>query len=211
MASFWDLVNEIKAETTGSVEIAVGGEPIPDGTTALSVVVEAKWQTAFERSDEFLSVQWEVLEPESLRGRKTFVKHWVKDLDTSAKTTEDAERKLKNAMRVFAGMDFNAGGRIVKHLSEKQAWPTIEQINMALANKPMLVHFKEWEMNGNRGNWISAAWPKGEKEVKVGGGMKPRASSAPVRQQAQTSSSDDWGRSSTSSRASNALDDEIPF
>lgn len=210
--SFWDLVNEIKSETTGSVEIAVGGEPIPDGTTALAAVVEAKWQKGFEQDGEFLSIQWEVLEPESLRGRKTFVKHWIKDLDASAKTTEDAERKQKNAMRVFAGVDFNAGGRIVKFLSEKQAWPTIEQINMALAGKPMLVHFKEWEFNGSSGNWISAAWPKGEKEIKVGGGMKPRASSASVRQQATSSSSDDWGRSaSTSSRASNALDDDIPF
>lgn len=207
--SFWDLVSEVKSETTGAVEIAVSFDPIPDGTTALAQVVAAKWKKAFQREDEYLEIQWEVLEPASLRGRKFFAKHWIKDEDMSQLDAEKRKKKLKNAFTLFANIDFNAGGKIVSYMSSKQSWPSEDNINVALANKPMLIHVKEWEMAGNRGNWISAVWAKGAKETVEGKGAAPKAS-AP----AKGGYDDNWGGARAQSQPmsqANAQDDDIPF
>lgn len=209
--SFWDLVSEVKSETTGAVEIAVSFDPIPDGTTALAQVVAAKWKKAFQREDEFLEIQWEVLEPASLRGRKFFAKHWIKDEDMSQLDAEKRKKKLKNAFTLFANIDFNAGGKIVSYMSSKQSWPSEDNINVALANKPMLIHVKEWEMAGNRGNWISAVWAKGAKEAVEGKGAAPKSSGGGSSYAAH----DDWGSPATPQdrmNANTALDDsDIPF
>lgn len=203
--SFWDLVNEVKAEATGSVEISTSFEPIPDGTTALAHVVAAKWKKAFEREDEFLEVQWEIVEPASLRGRKFFNKHWIKDEDSSQQDEEKRKKKLTNAFKMFANIDYNAGGKIVNYMSSKRDWPSEDNINVALIGKDMLIHIKEWETNENRGNWISAVWAKGAKEPQEGKGAAPKPASK----------DDGWGspaQNRAASRMPDAADmDDVPW
>lgn len=203
--SFWDLVSEVKAETTGSVEISTSFEPIPDGTTALAHVVAAKWKKAFEREDEFLEVQWEVVEPASLRGRKFFNKHWVKDEDSSQQDEAKRKKKLANAFKLFANMDYNAGGKIVDFMARRHDWPSEDNINSALIGKDMLIHIKEWDMGGNRGNWISAVWAKGTKEAQEGKGAAPKPAAR----------DDGWGspaQQATASRMPDAADlDDVPW
>lgn len=172
--SIWDFIDEVKAETTGTAEISVSFEVIPDGSTVLAQVVSAKWKKAFEREEQYLEVQWEVLEPAALSGRKFFNKHWIKDEDSSQKDAEKRAKKLKNAFGLFANIDHNAGGKIVNYMIQKKDWPVEDNINIALANKPMLIHVKEWAMGDNKGNWISAVWAKGAKETAVGKGSAPK-------------------------------------
>jgi hypothetical protein len=200
--SFWDLSDGGTArDTEAEYEIPSGNlDPIPDGSTVLAMIDEAKWDTKDDA--QFISLRWSVLSPDEYKNRKVFHKLWVTDDDPNAKDASAAAKKRDKARRMLAAIDANAGGKLTK----KEGAPTDESLTACLANKPMTVKVMEWSMPDReqmgefiRGNWISAVGPRNKGiDVKP---PKPPAASA--------------GRSSMprggAPMAGAIDDDEIPF
>jgi hypothetical protein len=173
--SFWNTSSgEDAAKTGGEYEVATSMEPIPEGSSVLAMIDEAKWdQTA--NADEYVSLRWNVLAPEQFKNRKVFQKLWVTDHDPNAKDSTKAIAKTDKARKMLAAIDANAGGK----LTAKDARPTTDDLTMALCDKPMVITLGVWESNqgGNGGNWVMAVAPK-SKELKVGtakAASKPKA------------------------------------
>jgi hypothetical protein len=162
--SFWDLSDGGNAADTGTdFEIPGGGnmDPIPDGSSVLAMIDEAKWSKKDEA--EFISLRWTVLSPDEYKNRKVFQKLWVTDDDPSAKDADKAATKRDKARRMLAAIDANAGGK----MSQKPGTPTDETLTACLSNKPMIIKCMVWEMPDREspgafisGNWISAVSPK---------------------------------------------------
>lgn len=171
--SFWNTSSgEDAAKTGGEYEVATSMEPIPEGSSVLAMVDEAKWdQTA--NADEYVSLRWTVLAPEAFKNRKVFQKLWVTDHDPNAKDSTKAIAKTDKARKMLAAIDANAGGK----LTAKDARPSTDDLTMALCDKPMVITLGVWESNngGNGGNWVMAVAPK-SKELKVG---TPKAAGKP--------------------------------
>ena len=196
--SFWDLSDgETAANTSGEFEIPSGNmEPIPDASSVLAMIDEAKWDDRDDAS--YISLRWTVLSPDEYKNRKVFHKLWVTDDDPNAKDADKAAKKRDKARRMLAAIDANAGGKLTK----KEGSPTDDTLTACLTNKPMIIKCMEWSMPDRdqpgefiRGNWISAVGPK-SKGIDVKEAKAPKASMA---QRAQGT-----GHSLD-------LDDEIPF
>ena len=194
--SFWDLSDDKSAADTGKEFDGGGGsmEPIPDGSSVLAMPDEAKWDTDKE-NNEFLSIRWTVVKPEQFLNRKVFQKLWLSDDDPKAK---DPVKKRDKAKRMFAAIDANAGGKLLK----KQSKPTDDELALALTNKMMVIRVHVWEMEGDKGamsgNWVAAVSAK-DKELRIGASASPKAqarTNMPSRQ-APAFDSD--------------LDDDVPF
>ena len=175
MSDFWGLSDDTSAADTGKEFDGGGGnfDPIPDGSNVLAVVDEAKWD---EKNDaEFISLRWSVLQPPEYANRKIFSKLWVTDLDPSAKDKDKATKKRDRARRMLAAIDANAGGR----LTAKPEKPTTDSMMLHLANKPMVICCRVWEIQDREtggtisGNWVSAISPKSK-----GVDVKPAAQKA---------------------------------
>jgi hypothetical protein len=193
--SFWDLSDGGTAADTGTdFEIPSGNlDPIPDGSSVLAMIDEAKWD---ERDGaEYISLRWTVLAPDEYKNRKIFQKLWVTDDDPSANDSDKAAKKRDKARRMLAAIDANAGGK----LTRKPGKPSDDDLTSCLTNKPMIVKAMVWEMPDRermgefiRGNWISAVAPKSKgidvKEAKAA--PKPARGGAP---------------------AGGILDDDVPF
>lgn len=149
--SFWDLDDELVSG--GNFEMG-GGDiaPIPNDTTVLALIDEAKWDQDRE-SNEYITLRWSVIAPEEYKNRKVFQKLWVKDDDPRAK---DPEKKREKAKRFLAAVDFNCGGKLVA--SGKA--PTNESLMASLSGKPMQIKVMVWEMDGKEGNWVASVAPK---------------------------------------------------
>ena len=196
--SFWDLSDGGTAKDTGNeFEVPSGNiEPIPDNSSVLAQIEEIKWASK-QTGEKYIEAKWNVLGPESLANRKVFQKIWVTDLDPSAKSEEKAIQKRDKARRMLAGIDSNAGGRLM----ESGAEPTDDSMALALCNRPMVIKVMLWEMPDRerhgefiRGNWIAGVSPKTH-ALSVGE-SKPAPKSPAQSQQASQSFN---------------LDDEIPF
>jgi hypothetical protein len=195
--SFWDLSDGESAKDTDSeYEIPSGNlEPIPDGSSVLAMVDEAKWDD--KDGAEYISLRWSVLAPEEYKNRKIFQKLWVTDDDPNAKDEKAAAKKRDKARRMLAAVDANAGGKLTK----KEGVPTDETLSACLTNKPMTIKCMLWEMPDRekpgefiRGNWIAAVAPK-SKGVDVKEASAPKRASAPA----------------VSGSPAGGFDDEIPF
>jgi hypothetical protein len=193
--SFWDLSDGGTAvDTDKEYEIPSGNmEPIPDGSSVLAMIDEAKWDKPRDGYAEFVSLRWSVLAPDEYKNRKIFQKLWVTDDDPNAKDDAAAAKKRDKARRMLAAIDANAGGK----LTRKPGIPTDEDLSACLTNKPMTIKCMLWEMPDRekpgefiRGNWIAAVAPK-SKGVDVKEASSPKRASAPA--------------------ASVNDDDEIPF
>jgi len=192
--SFWNLSDGGTArDTEGEYEIPGGGnlEPIPDGSSVLAMIDEAKWDKNDEA--EFISLRWTVLAPDEYKNRKVFQKLWVTDDDPRAKDAGKAAKKRDKARRMLAAIDSNAGGK----LTRKDGIPTDETLSACLTNKPMIIKCMVWTMQDRErpgetiaGNWIAAVAPKA-KGVDVKEAKPLPAAKAPPR--------------------AADLDDEIPF
>ena len=163
MSDFWNLSDGGTAADTGTdYEVPGGGnfDPIPDGSSVLAMIDEAKWDEKNEA--EYISLRWTVLSPDEYKNRKVFQKLWVTDDDPSAKDREKAAKKRDKARRMLAAIDANAGGK----LTAKPGKPTDESLTACLTNKPMIIRLAEWEVkdaqSGDmiRGNWVQAVAPK---------------------------------------------------
>jgi hypothetical protein len=190
---FWNTSDGENVANTGTeYEVATSLEPIPEGSSVLAMIDEAKWATT-DSGDEFVSLRWAVLAPEQFKNRKVFHKLWVTDHDPNAKDSAKAVAKTDKHRKMLAAIDANAGGK----LTAKDAKPSTDDLAMFLQNNPMVITLGVWESNtgGNGGNWVQAVAPK-TKELKVG-----TAKTAKPRPQ-----------SSGSGGASSQIDgDEIPF
>lgn len=191
--SFWTLSDGDEATGTGtSYEVPGGGnfEPIPGGSSVLAMIGEAKWAET-QGGDEYLSLRWTILEPETYAKRKIFQKLWVTDADPSVKDESKAKAKRDKAKRMLAAIDANAGGKLARN----EGRPTDDKLATCLCDKPMVITLQVWEINnpgdprgGASGNWVSAVAPKS-----AGVSVKAAAPS-----KARGSARDD-------------LDDEVPF
>lgn len=146
--SFFNLSTGGKAESTTEAEMGGGDfKAIPAGTYLKAMVEDAKWKEANEYSDRRISLTWLVLDGE-FKGRKVF--HNVKVCD------QDGNKRDK-ALRMFAAIDANAGGKLIA--ADKE--PTDYEMLSALANKPMTIQvqvFKTKDENGEDReiNWVSS-------------------------------------------------------
>lgn len=173
--SFWNTSDNANAlETDGNYESGGGDfSPLPDGTTTISMIDEAKWQTD-RNGNEQISIRWTVLQPADYANRKVFQKLWVTDDDPQAK---EPAKKRDKALRLLAAIDANAGGKLAK-INRK---PTDDELTMALTNKQMNVRFGYWSMDDRdnpgkkiEGNYVQAVGPKDKASVKAGE-AKPKA------------------------------------
>ena len=169
--SFWDLSDGGTArDTETEYEIPSGNlDPIPDGSSVLAMIDEAKWDE--KDGSDYISLRWSVLSPDEYKNRKVFQKLWVTDADPNAKDDNAASKKRDKARRMLAAIDANAGGKMTK----KEGIPTDETLTICLTNKPMIIKCMLWEMPDRekhgefiRGNWIAAVAPKAKGiDVKV--------------------------------------------
>jgi len=161
--SFWDLSDGESAATGEKEYEQESGNlaPIPDGSSVLAIIDEAKWQETRDRDAEFISLRWSVMEPAEYANRKVFQKLWVTDDDPNAKDADKAAKKRDKAKKMLAAIDANCGGK----LSKKAGRPSDDDLALALTNRPMIIKCMVWEMKGsdgtmNSGNWIAAVSPK---------------------------------------------------
>ena len=175
--SFWNLSDNEDVTKVGGEFDAGGGtmEPIPDGSSCLAAIDEAKWDKKQDGS-EFISLRWTVLAPDEYKNRKIFQKLWVTDADPMAK---DADKKRDKAKRMLAAIDTNAGGKLLA----KPVKPTNESMSACLTNKPMVVKVMVWSMKNAQsgedmsGNWIGAVSPRSKGAAPVAA-PKPKAAPA---------------------------------
>lgn len=208
---FWDLSDNSSATSTGTDYEVPGGnmDPVPDGSSVLAIVDEAKWERAGNEPDgaEYLSLRWSILSPDEYKNRKVFHKIWATDLDPSAKDQTKAIAKRDKARRMLAAIDANAGGK----LTAKSGKPSDDDLAQHLCNKPMIITLRVWEIVSKtdldergkpkviEGNWVSAVAPKAKGiDVKAPAPSKPKPQAA--RQQ-----------TTPASRGAADYDDEIPF
>jgi len=168
MSSFWELSDGENAATNKATEYEIAGgnmEPIPDGSTVLAMIDEAKWEQKVDPNVgivEYISLRWTVIAPDEFKNRKVYQKLWVTDDDPSAKDADKAAKKRDKARRMLAAIDANAGGK----LTTKAGKPADEDLNIHLTNKPMTIKCMIWEVEDRqtgdmiRGNWIAAVAPK---------------------------------------------------
>lgn len=116
-------------------------EVIPDNTKALAIINSAEWREANEFNAKHISLTWEIVEGE-FKGRKVFQK---------IKLFETDKAKALKAQKMLIAIDANCKGAIVNAGVE----PT-QQGLQSLLHSPMYIMIKEYEMNGNKGNWVAA-------------------------------------------------------
>jgi len=193
--SFWDLSDGESAATGEKEYEQESGNlaPIPDGSSVLAIIDEAKWQETRDRDAEFISLRWSVMEPAEYANRKVFQKLWVTDDDPNAKDADKAAKKRDKAKKMLAAIDANCGGK----LSKKGGRPSDDDLALALTNRPMIIKCMVWEMKGsdgtmNSGNWIAAVSPKAK-------GVDVKAAKEPAR------------KAEPAKSAFDDLDDDVPF
>ena len=193
--SFWDLSDGESAAETASKEYEqeTGNlDPIPDGSSVLALIDEAKWSETRDRDAEFISLRWSVLEPAEYANRKVFQNLWVTDDDPNAKDSDKAAKKRDKAKKMLAAIDANCGGKLARTARK----PDDDALALALTNKPMIIKCMVWERTGsygsvNSGNWIAAVSPKSKGVDVKASAPKPAARKAAL--------------------AADVDDDDIPF
>ena len=197
--SFWNLSDgeDAKSNTTGEFDAGGGRmEVIPDNTSVLAVIDEAKWDRTQDQN-RYVSLRWSVLAPEEFKNRKIFQKLWVLDDEPRAK---DPAKKRDKAKLMLAAIDTNAGGKLMS----RNEMPTDESLSGCLTNKPMVVKVMVWEMDDratgkiNQGNWVGAVSPKSSP---VSSAEEIASNSAKMTPQ----------KASGKGSSRRELDDEIPF
>lgn len=159
--AFWDLSTGESAASTGTEYEVPGGnmEPIPEGSSLLAMIDEAKWEKK-TTGEDYISLRWTVLSPDEYKNRKVFHKLWVTDLDPQAKDEAKGVAKRDKARRMLAAIDANAGGK----LTAQSGLPTNDSLMLHLCNKPMIVTLMTYSITDGRGtatgNWVCAVAPK---------------------------------------------------
>ena len=174
--NFWDLGDgEVldKNNVKDKHETEGGGNlpPMPTGTQVKAAIEEAKWDTT-DRDGTYISLKWKIVKPECHAGRVVFQKlHVTPDplaLNNRALSDEKLKAKKAKALRMFAVIDKNSGGKLLS----TPAAPTDETLQTCLVNKFMHLKLDVYEMDTKdgqkiphpadyiRGNWVKAVAPK---------------------------------------------------
>lgn len=153
-------------QTTGSFD-SNSFETIPDNTKALAVITNAEWREANEFNAKHISLTWDIVEDE-FKGRKVFQK---------IKLLESDKAKALKAQKMLIAIDANCKGAIAQAGVE----PT-QQGLQSLLHSPMYIMIKEYEMNGNKGNWVVAVSERNSKK-----GQQVTQQSAPAAQNQEPS------------------------
>jgi len=171
--SFWDLSDGQQANQNVEKEYEVPGgnmDPLPNNSDVLAEIKEAKWDSAKDAEEKYISIQWQVQEPAQYKNRVIFQKLWVAHLDPNAKSEDKAKAKRDKARKMLATIDANAKGRLMQSTDA----PTDDSLALALQGAQMVIKAMVWEMPDRerygefiRGNWISAVKPKGS-ELHIG-------------------------------------------
>lgn len=141
--SFWQKQDGSQVENTTTFE-AGGGEiqPIPNNTSLIAAIEEAKW-SSYE-GESYINLKWRVMRPADYANRVIFQK--VKVFN---------EKQGDKAKQMLRAIDANCGGK----LSRLNDAPEDIDLMTALVGKPMVIKVQVWDMNGKSGNWISAVAP----------------------------------------------------
>lgn len=209
--SFWDLSTGESAKDTGKEFDGGGGDiqPIPNNSVVQAIISKAGWKHKDANdttSPRFVELTWDVMAPEEVKNRKIFQKVWVGDYDPEAlkKGEDKAKAKRDKARRMFAAIDANAGGNLVKSGDA----PTDESLMMHLTGKPMLVTVMVWSMKGSTGEDMSGNWVRKVEanggEVSLSNEPLPKPSGAPA-------GGGYAGGTYGGGLPGNDMDDEIPF
>lgn len=160
--SFWQLSDGTQAENTTTFE-AGGGEiqPIPNNTALIAAIEEVKW--ADWEGESYINLKWRVMRPAEYANRVLFHKLKV----FSAKQGDKAKQML-------AAIDANCGGK----LSKLNVAPEDMDLMTALVGKPMAIKVQIWDINGKKGNWISAVSPA-KQQAPVAQASAPQAQARP--------------------------------
>lgn len=239
--NFWDTEDgEVlsKDNVKDAHETEGGGgnmPPMPSGTQVKAAIEEAKWDTS-DRDGTYISLKWKVAKPACHAGRVIFQKLHVKPDPTALNNRQLPEEKLRakkaKALRMFAVIDKNAGGKL---LSTPNA-PTDETLQANLLNKFMHLKLDVYELDTKdgvkiqhpadyiRGNWVKGVAPKDgfvdlpkEEQEKIVDKMKadqlallniPGTRAAPQPQQRQAAPGQ---RAPQQATDFDSFDDDIPF
>lgn len=164
--SFWSTSDGDDATTVGTSYEAPSGsiEPIPDDSTVLAMIGNAKWTKVKDGEAHYIDLEWVVLEPEAYKNRKIWHKLWVNDYDPRAKDDAAAKRKRDNARRMLAAVDANCGGKLNKIVLKGGDGyvPDDDDLAVALTNRPMVIKLKVWLNDEKKpgGNWVVSVAPK---------------------------------------------------
>lgn len=160
--SFWNLNDGTKAESNDSFELAGGNlEPIPNDTTCIAAIEEAKWDSY--QADRYISLKWRVMQPDAYANRVIF--HKVKVFGMA--NDKDPSATADKAKRMLAAIDANAGGKLMQVTGE----PSDMDLMSALVGKMMAIKCMIWEIKKDTGeemsgNWIAAVAPAKGAEIK---------------------------------------------
>ena len=141
--SFWQKQDGSAVENTTTFE-AGGGEiqPIPNNTALIGAIEEAKW--ADWEGESYINLKWRVMRPAEYANRVIFQKLKV-----------FSEKQGDKAKRMLMAIDANCSGKLAK----LRDTPQDEDLMMSLVDKPVAIKVQVWEINGKKGNWISAVAP----------------------------------------------------
>ena len=162
--SFWNLNDGSSATVTnGAYESVSDIEPIPDKTGCIGAIEESKWDEY--DGERYISLKWRVAKPQEYGNRVVYQK--IKLFDANSDKADKAKRML-------AAIDANAGGKLAKAGVE----PDDNALMSALMGKMMAIKVMVWEIDGKKGNWISAVAPSKGAPVEVKPEPTPKPAAA---------------------------------
>lgn len=191
--SFWQLNDGTTVDNTNTTFDAGGGnlDPIPDNTSCIAAIEEAKWDSY--EGDSFINLKWRVMRPAAYANRVLFQK--LKVYGTAK--DKDPRATADKAKRMLAAIDANCGGKLMALGRDFED----ADLMIALVGKPMAIKVQVWKMGEKSGNWISAVAPaKAQAPAQT---QAPAAPHQPARQAQRPAPAP--------APAIDALDDDIPF
>jgi len=179
--SFWQTQDGSAVELNNTFESGGGDfEPIPNNTALIAAIEEGKWSEY--QGEHYINLKFRVMRPQEYANRVLFQKLKVFDA-----------KKGDKAKQMLAAIDANCGGKLAK-LTDA---PEDMDLMTALVGKPMAVKVQVWDIDGKKGNWISA--------------VAPAKQTAPQAQVAQVQAQTQRKAPAPVAPVYDPLDDEIPF
>ena len=185
------------------------GEPLPDNTEVLACIEKIEWDN-FEGED-FINIQWEVLQPAEYKGRKLF---------QGLKVFNQETKKSDKARRMLGALDAMHGGKISKlpnggeHVINGDTVPSDAQLAGALVNKLTVLKIGYYDMTdrgGKTGNWVKAVAERKPNNGSAGAaGVAPEP---PTTKPAEKPAKQKFAAANGKAVAppSEMFDDDIPF
>jgi len=170
--SFWQLNDGTTVDNTNTTFDAGGGnlDPIPDNTSCIAAIEEAKWDSY--EGDSFINLKWRVMRPAAYANRVLFQK--LKVYGTSK--DKDPKATADKAKRMLAAIDANCGGKLMALGRDFED----ADLMIALVGKPMAIKVQVWQLDdkSKSGNWISAVAPA-KAQAPVAQASAPQATARP--------------------------------